>query len=446
MRLTGRRVALTGAPGDLTRQDFKGFVAAAGGTYVARLDVHTDLLVVGRDPVASKLDDARDAGVEIVDWEVLEHGARSEMPDDVPLADEAVVGPPTLEVDERVVRILDVCVPRVAAGPLTPSGQAFVHYVLDGPTLQLLRGLARAVVLRQPCLVEGPTSTSKTSAIRFLASLVGAEVLRVNLNGQTDTSELLGRYVPEGAGWRFQEGVLPLALRNGWWVILDEVNLAEPSVLERLNPCLERVPELVLTEGSGTRFGPGGDVEVHPGFRVFATMNPAEYAGRSVLSEAFRDRFVRQLVALPPGELELRQLLHFLQTGEHPELDLEGVRWRPAARPGAADPRLQIEGLDRVAQLFAGLADMARVQPGKPPPLGANRRERYVFSRRGVLALVDELLGLERFDPVAGRVLGLDEDAEHLLRLAVRGATVERMRSASDRERVETLVRSVGLG
>lgn len=45
--------------------------------------------------------------------------------------------------------------------------------------------------------------------------------------------------------WVFQAGYSPRALRQGWWVILDEINLAEPQVLERLNPVLEQPSSLV---------------------------------------------------------------------------------------------------------------------------------------------------------------------------------------------------------
>ena len=65
-------------------------------------------------------------------------------------------------------------------------------------------------------------------------------------------------------------------MRKGWWVLLDEVNLAEPQILERLNSVLEVEPTLILTEYDNSPIDP-----VHPGFRLFATMNPAEYAGRS---------------------------------------------------------------------------------------------------------------------------------------------------------------------
>ncbi|MCB9679170.1 MAG: AAA family ATPase [Alphaproteobacteria bacterium] len=446
------RVGLTGGIEGLSRSAFKDRLAAIGAEYVARLDETTDVLVVGDSPLQSKLDAARHLEVEIVSWSDFEARLSDPVAAAVPLAevpDEELL--PSLVPGEREVRILDIAIPVRAPGPLTPSLDAYADYTLDGPTLSVLRGIARAVVLGHPCLIEGDTATSKTSAVRFLAALCGAEVVRLNLNGQTDTGELVGRYVPaEAGGWRFAEGLVPQAMRNGWWVVLDEVNLSEPAVLERLNPCLERVPELVLTEGPGTRFGPGGDVAVHPEFRVIATMNPAEYAGRSVLSEAWRDRFVGQVVARPAGELELRQLLEHAVHGEQPVVEVDGRRWGPAALPGEGRPKLAaVTGLEkswpRIASLFAGLIEMSTPSAERAAPLGVRRRERYVFSRRGVLGLLDAVDGLRLLDPGTGRMVGVEDAPLAVLAEAVRSVSVERMRDDEDRDRVATLVASLGL-
>jgi hypothetical protein len=447
MRLQGLRIGLTGGLEALTRQEFKARLAAVGAHYVVRPEDGLDVLVAGSSPLPSKVAAAEAAGATVLDWPTFAAHLDAPVPLDVPLAEGLVDGPAALERDDEAVRILDLVVPRQVPGPLTPALAAFAHHVVDAPTLQLLRGIARAILLAQPCVIEGPTSTAKTSSIRFLAALVGAEVVRLNLNGQTDTGELVGRYVPDGSGWRFAEGLVPRAMRAGWWIVLDEVNLAEPAVLERLNPVLERTPGLVLTEGPGTRFGPGGDVVVHPGFRVLATMNPAEYAGRAVLSEAWRDRFTAHLVAEPPDELALQQLVAHARSGEHPAVVLDGIRWGPAALEGAPCPVLSDPAFDdllpQLAPLFAGLAAMS--DPASGTPLGVERRERPVFSRRGLLALLDAVRRLSRHDPVRGGRVDAISDPVGTLREAVHAATIARLATPADRDRVTLLVRSLGL-
>ena len=56
--------------------------------------------------------------------------------------------------------------------------------------------------------------------------------------------EYLGSYVSDESGRLvFREGLLVQAVRHGWWVVLDELNLAPSEVLEALNRCVRgRLP------------------------------------------------------------------------------------------------------------------------------------------------------------------------------------------------------------
>lgn len=89
------------------------------------------------------------------------------------------------------------------------------------------------------------------------------------------------------------------AVRNGYWVILDELNLAPSEVLEALNRLLDDNRELHIVETQKT-------IKAHPNFRIFATQNPTEgYGGRKELSEAFKNRFIMIKVQdVPSPELE----------------------------------------------------------------------------------------------------------------------------------------------
>ena len=114
-------------------------------------------------------------------------------------------------------------------------------------------------------LIEGPTSAGKTSAVNFLARETGHKVIRINNHEHTDIQEYIGTYLPDENGkLRFQEGVLVEAVRKGYWVILDELNLAPSEVLEALNRLLDDNQELFIVETQET-------IKAHPEFRVFAT-------------------------------------------------------------------------------------------------------------------------------------------------------------------------------
>ena len=266
--MSARTVGLTGRLDGMSRAEFKELLQRHGASYAAHIDDSVDVVVAGEGALASKLAAARAHGVEVLDLSTLlgrlsassastassaVSSAASVVPLNLPSPDDA---PLPIEGLSGLLRVLDVPLATVPPGPLTPSLDLFSHYCLDARTLDMLRFAARAAHLGHPCLLEGDTATSKTSVIRYLAARSGHQVVRLNLNGQSDAAELVGRYVPRAeGGWCFAEGLVPQAMRHGWWVILDEVNLAEPAVLERLNPVLERTPTLVLTEGPGTRFG-----------------------------------------------------------------------------------------------------------------------------------------------------------------------------------------------
>jgi midasin len=66
----------------------------------------------------------------------------------------------------------------------------------------------------------------------------------------TDVQEYLGSYIPDASTGKltFQEGVLVEAVRKGYWVILDELNLAPSEVLEALNRLLDDNRELHIVE------------------------------------------------------------------------------------------------------------------------------------------------------------------------------------------------------
>lgn len=99
-------------------------------------------------------------------------------------------------------------------------------------------------------ILEGPTSAGKTSCVQYLASVTHNKVIRINNHMHTDVQEYLGSYVPDEKSGKlvFQEGVLVEAVRKGYWVTLDELNLAPSEVLEALNRLLDDNRELYIIE------------------------------------------------------------------------------------------------------------------------------------------------------------------------------------------------------
>jgi midasin len=105
--------------------------------------------------------------------------------------------------------------------------------------------------------------------IEYLAKISGNRYVRINNHEHTDLQEYVGTYVSGRDGQLiFQEGILVQALREGHWIVLDELNLAPTDVLEALNRLLDDNRELLIPETQEV-------VRPHPDFMLFATQNPA---------------------------------------------------------------------------------------------------------------------------------------------------------------------------
>jgi len=184
-------------------------------------------------------------------------------------------------------------------GRETPHEQP--HYIITPFVERNMLNLVRATSTRRfPVLVQGPTSSGKTSMIEYLAKFSGNKFVRINNHEHTDLQEYLGSYVSGSDGQlRFQEGLLVQALREGHWIVLDELNLAPSDVLEALNRLLDDNRELLIPETQEV-------VHPHENFMLFATQNPPGlYGGRKTLSRAFRNRFLElHFDDIPEDELE----------------------------------------------------------------------------------------------------------------------------------------------
>ncbi|KAI0413696.1 hypothetical protein F5X98DRAFT_378468 [Xylaria grammica] len=174
-------------------------------------------------------------------------------------------------------------------------------YIITPYIERNLLNLVRATSTRRfPILVQGPTSAGKTSMIEYLANYSGNKFVRINNHEHTDLQEYLGTYISDASGkLQFQEGLLVQALRQGHWIVLDELNLAPTDVLEALNRLLDDNRELLIPETQEI-------VRPHESFMLFATQNPAGlYGGRKALSRAFRNRFLElHFDDIPEDELE----------------------------------------------------------------------------------------------------------------------------------------------
>jgi cobaltochelatase CobS len=171
-----------------------------------------------------------------------------------------------------------------------------------------LKDVIDSIHSHENVLLTGGTGVGKTTHILQMASRIGQPVLRINFNGETRMSDLIGKVMVLNGETVWVDGVLPMAMRMGYWLLLDELDFADPAVLSLLHPVLEEDPMLVLKENSGEIVRP------HENFRLFATANSIgamsnraqAYAGTNEMNEAFLDRWQVVLVGNLPEKDELK--------------------------------------------------------------------------------------------------------------------------------------------
>ena len=156
----------------------------------------------------------------------------------------------------------------------------------------------------KPVIVVGETGTGKTSIIRQLSREQKRKFMRFPITGETSIDDFVGKYTLKDGETVWQDGILLMALKNGWWLVVDEINMALPEILAVLQPLLDD-DKMVVVAGHN-----GEEVKPHKDFRFFATMNPVdEYAGTKELNKALNSRFAMTIVMdYPEAETEIQIL------------------------------------------------------------------------------------------------------------------------------------------
>jgi len=153
---------------------------------------------------------------------------------------------------------------------------------------------------------------SKMDVERLLASSDNPETVSSDINRIRDT------FSRQKILFEWVDGALVQAMKRGEPFLLDEISLADDSVLERLNSVLESSRSIVLAEKGGE--------EVHitatEGFQFFATMNPGGDYGKKELSPALRNRFTEIWV---PALEDREDLIQIVQAGLARDIQASGL-------------------------------------------------------------------------------------------------------------------------
>lgn len=142
-----------------------------------------------------------------------------------------------------------------------------------------------------PVFITGMSGNGKSFMPRQAAAETKREFIRVNITGETDEDDLIGGFRLIDGQTKFFKGPVIQAMERGAIVMLDEIDLGNPSKIM----CLQSI-----LEGDGYFIKKTGEyVSPKKGFSVIATANTkgrgsetGHFIGTNILNEAFLERFV----------------------------------------------------------------------------------------------------------------------------------------------------------
>lgn len=159
------------------------------------------------------------------------------------------------------------------------------HYQPQGDELALFEA---ACAQHLPVLLKGPTGCGKTRFVEHMAWRLGRPLVTVACHDDLGANDLLGRWLLDAQGTRWQDGPLTLAARHGAICYLDELVEARPDTTVVIHPLADTRRLLPLPACNEV-------VAAHPDFMLVVSYNP-DPAARE-MKPATRQRFC----ALPFG-------------------------------------------------------------------------------------------------------------------------------------------------
>lgn len=249
-------------------------------------------------------------------------------------AEEATKAKAERDALARECALLKASAASAIALPLKPADPTRVPAVDPTHVMQAVdKEIDWSLRHRSPLLITGPTGSGKTAPVVQACARAGRTMRRVCFDGETLSTDLIGRRDAIDGKTVWTDGVLPQAMEAGDVLLVDEIDRADESCRAALFSVLD----------SRTLFLPvsGRHVTAAPGFQLIACCNgvgdaTGQYTGTQPIDAAFIGRWTDVLRVDYPT----------------PEVEEQMIR--------AAVPGVQEFGCKKIAELFKVLRQAMR--------------------------------------------------------------------------------------
>jgi nitric oxide reductase NorQ protein len=160
-----------------------------------------------------------------------------------------------------------------------------------------------AYAARMPVMLKGPTGCGKSRFVEYMAWRLQKPLITVACNEDMTASDLVGRFLLDINGTKWQDGPLTVAARIGAICYLDEVVEARQDTTVVIHPLTDHRRELPLEKK-------GELVHAHADFQIVISYNPGYQSLMKDLKQSTKQRFGGMDFDYPGSEVETEIVAH----------------------------------------------------------------------------------------------------------------------------------------
>ncbi|MGD8408335.1 MAG: CbbQ/NirQ/NorQ/GpvN family protein [Thiohalophilus sp.] len=137
---------------------------------------------------------------------------------------------------------------------------------------------------RMPMMLKGPTGCGKSRFVEYMAWKLKKPLITVACNEDMTASDLVGRFLLDKDGTKWQDGPLTTAARIGAICYLDEIVEARQDTTVVIHPLTDHRRSLPLEKK-------GELIEAHEDFQLVISYNPGYQSLMKDLKQSTKQRF-----------------------------------------------------------------------------------------------------------------------------------------------------------
>jgi len=224
------------------------------------------------------------------------------------------------------------------------------YYEPQGNEIAVFEAAAKR---KLPVMLKGPTGCGKTRFLEYMSWRLRRALVTVSCHEDLTSSDLVGRFLLEGATTIWQDGPLTRAVKAGAICYLDEIVEARTDSTVVIHSLTDHRRSLQLEKR-------GQEIDAHDDFLLVISYNPGYQTVLKDLKPSTKQRFIGLNFDFPTPEVEKKIIMT-----EVPGLSAEMAQKLVAT--GGKARGLKDHGLDEVtstrALVYAGNLILAGLQP-----------------------------------------------------------------------------------